>query len=90
MSRIGKIPVEVPDGVDIQIAGQLITVKGSLGELNNTIASELSVTQEEKKIWVKPRGTDIKSLSMWGLGRTIVSNMVAGVSKGFTRKLEIV
>ena len=52
MSRIGKIPVEVPDGVDIQIAGQLITVKGRLGELNNTIASELSVTQEEKKIWV--------------------------------------
>ena len=90
MSRIGKLAVEVPDGVDVQIVGQLITVKGSLGELNNTIASELSVTQEEKKIWVKPRGTDIKSLSMWGLGRTIVSNMVAGVSKGFTRNLEIV
>ena len=90
MSRIGKNPVEVPDGVEVLVSGQQVTVKGKLGELKATLAPEVEVTRDADKIWVKPCNQDIRSRSMWGLGRTLVDNMVAGVSKGFSRKLEIV
>ena len=89
MSRIVKNPVSIPDGVEVEIVGQSVTVKGKLGELNSKLASELTGTQEDKQVWVRPREQDIRSRSMWGLGRTLVGNMVAGVSEGFSRKLEV-
>jgi len=90
MSRIGKNPVEIPDGVNVSVSGREVTVKGKLGELQSQLASELEVSTEDGKVFVKPTDQDLRSRSMWGLGRTIVNNMVLGVSEGFTRKLEIV
>ena len=90
MSRIGMKPVDVPDDVEVVISGQQVTVKGKLGELKGVLAPEVTVAREDNKIWVKPRNQEVRSRSMWGSGRTLVANMVAGVSKGFSRKLAIV
>ena len=90
MSRIGKNPVKVPDGVEVLVSSREVTVKGKLGELKSTLPPEIEVTRDDDKVWVKPRNEDLRARSMWGLGRTLVENMVTGVSKGFSRKLEIV
>lgn len=89
MSRIGKHPITVPSGVDVAIAGHVVKVKGGMGELERTVPAEVEVTREDDKIWVKPRDDQRRSRSMWGMSRTLVSNMVEGVSKGFTQNLEI-
>ncbi len=89
MSRIGKHPVAVPDGVEVAIVGQSVTVKGKLGELSRTLADEVEVSREDNLIWVKPRDDGRRARAMWGLSRTLVNNMVNGVSQGFTRSLEI-
>ena len=90
MSRIGKNPVEIPDGVDVAIFGREVTVKGKLGQITGRLASEVEASTEDGKVWIKPIGEDVRSRSMWGLGRTLVNNMVTGVSQGFSRRLEIV
>ena len=90
MSRIGKNPVMIPDGVDVAIAGREVTVKGKLGQLTARLASEVAASKEDGKVWIKPSKEDTRSRSMWGLGRTLVNNMVTGVSHGFSRRLEIV
>ena len=90
MSRIGKNPVTIPEGVDVAISGREVTVKGKLGQLTGSLASEVEASKEDGKVWIKPISEDIRSRSMWGLGRTLVNNMVRGVSEGFSRRLEIV
>ena len=89
MSRIGKHPVPLPDGVNVMLAGQTLTVSGKLGELRRTLPKEVQVAQDDGAIAVRPRGESKRARSMWGLSRTLVANMVEGVSKGFTRKLVI-
>jgi large subunit ribosomal protein L6 len=89
MSRIGKHPVRVPDGVKVALAGQTLTVAGKLGELRHTLPKEVQIAQEDGAIVVQPRGDGKRARAMWGLARTLVANMVEGVSKGFTRKLVI-
>ncbi|MEZ5933942.1 MAG: 50S ribosomal protein L6 [Alphaproteobacteria bacterium] len=89
MSRIGKHPVSVPDGVKVALAGQEMTVSGKLGELNRKLPDEVEIKQEDGAITVSPRGEDKRSRAMWGMSRTLVSNMVEGVSTGFTRNLVI-
>ena len=91
MSRIGKVPVTIPAGVEVKIdEDNLVTVKGPKGELSEKISSLISVSVEADMIHVK-RGDDLKeSRSMHGLSRTLIGNMVTGVSAGFERKLEIV
>jgi large subunit ribosomal protein L6 len=89
MSRIGKHPVPVPDGVQVALAGQTLTVSGKLGELRRTLPKEVQVAQDDGAIAVRARGESKRARSMWGLSRTLVANMVEGVSKGFTRKLVI-
>ncbi|MEL6962141.1 MAG: 50S ribosomal protein L6 [Pseudomonadota bacterium] len=89
MSRIGKHPVSVPDGVKIALSGQQMTVSGKLGELSRKLPDEVDVKQEDGSITVSPRGEDKRSRAMWGMSRTLVSNMVTGVSTGFTRNLVI-
>jgi len=81
--------VAVPDGVEVAIVGQSVTVKGKLGELSRTLADEVEVSREDNLIWVKPRDDGRRARAMWGLSRTLVNNMVNGVSQGFTRSLEI-
>lgn len=89
MSRIGKHAVSVPSGVEVAVAGQQVTVKGALGELSHVLTDEVEVTRDGDDVWVKPRAEDTRSRAMWGMSRTVVNNMVLGVSEGFTRTLEI-
>ena len=90
MSRIGKKPIAVPAGVTITIDGQTVKVKGPKGELAWTVTEEIEVKQEGTDLVLTPRDDSTRSKSMWGLSRTLVGNMVEGVSKGFEQNLELV
>ena len=91
MSRIGREPITVPAGVTVTVAaGNVVTVKGPLGELNQTFASQLTITQEGDKILVARPNDEKENRSLHGLTRTLLNNMVVGVTKGFEKKLEIV
>jgi len=90
MSRIGKRPIEVPSGVQVILAGQDIKVKGPKGELALTLMDEVEVSQEGNAVRVLPRQGSRRGRTMWGMQRTLVSNMVEGVSNGFTVTLELV
>jgi large subunit ribosomal protein L6 len=90
MSRIGKKPVALPSGVTANIDGQTVSVKGPKGELAVTVVDECStLSMGDDGIEVSPRGQDKRSRSMWGMSRTLVNNIVVGVSEGFERKLEL-
>ena len=89
MSRIGKNPVAVPDGVSVNIVGPLVTAKGKLGELSAQFTDDVEVTQEDNLVYVKPRNDTREARKMWGTSNSIISNLVMGVSEGFTRNLEI-
>ena len=90
MSRIGKKPVTVPEKVAISLNGLSLTVKGPKGELSRTFPEGITITQEKDQILIAPSSEKRKSRELHGLCRTLISNMVEGVSKGFSRKLEIV
>ncbi len=90
MSRIGKIPVPVPAGVDITIDGAELTVKGPKGTLTHTIAAPITVEKNEQSLEVKRPNDERLSKSLHGLTRTLVANMVTGVTDGYEKKLEIV
>jgi len=89
MSRIGKNPVEIPSGVEVKLDGADISVKGSKGQLNLTLVDEVTATVDDGKIVVMPRDDSKRARSMWGMQRTMVANLVNGVSNGFTRDLQI-
>jgi large subunit ribosomal protein L6 len=90
MSRIGKHPIPVPSGVEVALDRQHVRVKGKLGELEETLPPEVEVTVDDGVVKVTPRDPDDqRSRAMWGLSRTLVANMVEGVTKGFEQKLEI-
>ena len=89
MSRIGKNPVTLPDGVSVDIAGVVVTAKGKLGELSAQFTDDVEVTQEDNMVYVKPRNESREARKMWGTSKSIINNLVLGVSEGFTRKLEI-
>lgn len=89
MSRIGRNPIAVPDGVEVRIADYDITVKGKLGEMQMALASEVRVMMEDNQILFEPKDDSNRARELWGLFRANVSNMVVGVSEGFTKKLEI-
>lgn len=90
MSRIGKQPIPVPSGVDVQIEGSTVRVKGPKGELGATFSEELSITLEDGVITVSRPSDSRTHRSLHGLTRTLVANMVTGVSEGFSKNLEIV
>jgi large subunit ribosomal protein L6 len=89
MSRIGKSPVTVPDGIEIQIVDQLVRAKGKLGELSITLPREVAISQEDNLIWVKPREESKRADSMWGTSQALLTNLVTGVSEGFSKTLDI-
>lgn len=89
MSRIGKKPVVVPAGVTTKVEGQAISVKGGKGELSFTAPADVSVVFADSKIAVTPRDESKQARAMWGMTRSMINNLVIGVSKGFERKLEI-
>ena len=90
MSRIGKKPVAIPSGVSVTVSGQTVTVKGPKGQLAWTVADEVEVKQDGAQIVLAPREDTQRGRAMWGLSRTLVSNMVDGVTKGYERALELV
>jgi large subunit ribosomal protein L6 len=91
MSRIGKYPVPVPSGVDVTIEGQTVTVKGPKGTLSHTVSPPIEVGRADDGAVVVNRPDDEReSRSLHGLSRTLIANMVSGVTQGFEKKLEIV
>lgn len=90
MSRIGKLPVAVPSGVDVAIDGSLVTVKGPKGTLSHSVAAPITVEKNDGVLDVKRPDDERTSRSLHGLTRTLVSNMVVGVTDGYEKKLEIV
>ena len=90
MSRIGRLPVTVPAGVDIAIEGQTVKVKGPKGELSHVVAEPITVEQGENGLQVKRPDDARVSRSLHGLTRTLINNMVVGVTEGYEKKLEIV
>ncbi len=89
MSRIGKHPVLVPAGVDVTVSGQRVAAKGKLGELSYVLIDDILAKLEDGKVVVTMRSDTRRSRTMWGTSRTQVSNIILGVSKGFTVNLEI-
>ncbi|MEL7544146.1 MAG: 50S ribosomal protein L6 [Pseudomonadota bacterium] len=89
MSRIGKKPIEIPSGVEASVSGQTVKVKGSKGQLEVTLVDDVSVRMEDGAVVVEPRSQTKRSRSMWGMSRTLVQNLVTGVTEGFTKTLEI-
>lgn len=90
MSRIGKLPIPVPAGVDIEIDGREVTVKGPKGTLSHTVAGPLGLAQVDTALIVTRGDDERRSRSLHGLTRTLIANMVIGVTEGYTKKLEIV
>ena len=90
MSRIGKQPIPVPAGVDVKIDGTTVTVKGAKGELTRTLPAIMKITYEEGQILVERPDDSREAKSFHGLTRTLIDNMVVGVSAGFTKKLQLV
>ena len=89
MSRIGKKPVALPSGVTAAIDGQTVKVKGPKGELSVTLVDDVTAELGPDGVTVAPRQLDKRGRAMWGLSRSLVNNLVVGVSKGFERRLEI-
>jgi large subunit ribosomal protein L6 len=89
MSRVGKNPVPVPNGVTVSVAGDQLKAKGKLGELALRVSGDVELKVEDNKVWVKPVRETKQSRMMWGTTRNLVRNMLAGVSQGYTRTLEI-
>ncbi|MFZ5942544.1 MAG: 50S ribosomal protein L6 [Bacillota bacterium] len=90
MSRIGKLPVNIPDGVQVALEGNVITVKGPKGELTRELHNEIEIVVEDKQILVNRPSDSNKHRSLHGLTRTLVNNMVEGVTKGYQKNLELV
>jgi large subunit ribosomal protein L6 len=90
MSRIGKLPIPLPQGVTAEVAGQDVKVKGPKGELNLTISEPIKVSLEDNSILVSRPDDEATSKSLHGLSRTLIANNVQGVSEGFSKSLEIV
>jgi large subunit ribosomal protein L6 len=90
MSRIGKAPITVPSGVDVTVSGRTITVKGPKGTLSREIPGEITVRQEDGTLLVERPSDERQQRAMHGLTRSLVHNMVVGVTDGFRKQLEIV
>jgi large subunit ribosomal protein L6 len=89
MSRIGRLPVAIPSGVDVKVEGRTLTVKGPKGQLARTFHDDITVAREDGKISVTRADDSKESRALHGLTRTLVANMVAGVTAGFAKDLEI-
>jgi len=89
MSRIGKHPVTIPSGVEVQLSGQTLTAKGRLGTLSLAVSGDVTATIADGAVTITPNDESKRARAMWGTTRALVNNMVTGVASGFTRNLEI-
>jgi large subunit ribosomal protein L6 len=90
MSRIGRLPIEIPNGVDVTVTGSAVTVKGPKGELALTVASPIEVKIEDGQLLVTRPDDERESRSLHGLTRTLIANQIIGVTNGYSKGLEIV
>lgn len=90
MSRVGKSPITVPSGVDVKVSDRTVTVKGPKGQLETRLPGEISLRQEESTILVERPNDERQNRALHGLTRSLVNNMVVGVTEGFNKELEIV
>ena len=90
MSRIGRLPISVPAGVEVSVDGSVVQVKGPKGELTHTVAAPITVVVEDGTVQVSRPNDERESRSLHGLTRTLISNMIQGVSQGYAKQLEIV
>ncbi len=90
MSRIGRLPITIPSGVDVTIDGARVTVKGPKGQLERTIAAPITVTLEDGQLTVARPDDERESRSLHGLSRTLINNMILGVTEGFSKQLEVI
>ena len=90
MSRIGKKTVAIPSGVTVTLEGQKVSVKGPKGELSWTVVDEIEVVRGDDGLSLTPRSDTTRARAMWGLSRTLVANMVQGVTEGYEKTLELV
>src|SRR5699024_767652 len=90
MSRIGLRPIELPEGVEVKVEGSNVKVKGPKGELNQTISSSMEIKIEDNEIVVERQSEDKVTRSLHGTTRSLIANMVEGVTKGFEKELEII
>jgi len=89
MSRIGKKPVDLPSGVEAKVSGQTIEVKGPKGTRSFTATDDVSLAVADNQVTVEPRGKSKRARQQWGMSRTMVQNLVSGVTDGFKKELEI-
>jgi large subunit ribosomal protein L6 len=90
MSRIGKKPIAIPAGVTVTVDGQTVSVKGPKGSLSWTVVDEIVLKHENGELTLTPRDESTRARAMWGLSRTLLGNMVHGVSQGYEEVLELV
>lgn len=90
MSRIGQNPIFIPADVDINLAGQVVTANGKLGELSITLVDEILITKDGNSLLIRPRDKSKRARTMWGTSRSLVQNIVTGVHSGFTVNMDIV
>lgn len=89
MSRLGKLPVAIPEKVTVNVGASAIVVKGPKGELSTTVTPDVVVSITEGKVWVKPANDSQRSRAMWGTVRANVKNLVEGVTNGYKKQLDI-
>jgi large subunit ribosomal protein L6 len=89
MSRIGKHPVAIPEGVELQLSGRTLTAKGRLGTLSLAVSNEVTMAIVDRTVTVTPNSTSKQARAMWGTTRALINNMVTGVAQGFAIGLEI-
>jgi len=89
MSRIGKKPVELPSGVSASVSGQTVEVKGPKATRSFTAADDVTIKVDGNVVSIEPRGTSKRARQQWGMSRTMVANLVTGVTEGFKKELEI-
>ncbi len=89
MSRIGKKPIELPSGVEASVSGQTVSVKGPKGTREFTATDDVSIAVDGNVVSVEPRGKSKRARQQWGMSRTMVANLVTGVTDGFKKELEI-
>ena len=89
MSRVGKKPVALPEGVQATVSGQTLAVKGPKGERSFTASDEVTLAVQENTVTVTPRGSSKRTRQQWGMARSMAANCVKGVTAGFTKTLEI-
>lgn len=89
MSRIGLKPIPIPEGVNVELTGQQVAVSGQKGRLEMVLVDEVNAKIEDGEVSFNPRDESTRARTMWGMQRTLVNNMVTGVSEGFVKELEI-